>query len=863
MFTKRVLALLVVIALLFVSASCADRDASGDTAPPLRIYMMDYDMFLEYAVNSYNSGGGSPAVEAKTFFSDQSEQYINQLKSELAAGGGPDLIVLPTYLVPDISRYIRSGYFYDLSELIAKDKEFKPDDYMETVMDSGLVNGGRFFLPVSYSIEAMFTTRSTLELYGLNPDEPLISLDSVIDMADAFRSRNPAGGKYMMDQFTIFHPGIDGLVDIHYKDAVLDSAEISYMLDVYKGLNDVLFPLDKPVERMGNEASKRLRDGETDFLNCPIYSFRVLAEPYGAFGSGVVPEICSISLSKEGSVAASPFTVAAINANCKDKESAFRFLKHLLSKETQSYEYMNGLPVNKAAYEAQKEAFLNGNAVNILGSGVAEKITQELDSLLEGSITCGLIDSETGYILQEEFTACIGGEKAAGEAVAAMQQRLSENRDKKIEAAVLPSSTPAYTGEKIVLTIQFMDFNWAVKNAIRSFGETRPDVEIEQEVFSSDAYEEYVTKLTTSIMAGEGPDIIYYRPNIFNSFHKAAATGAFCDLNELIAADDTFGSLDLNEAVLESGVYNGKRYFLPLRYRIPFAVTTRSILDRHGIIIDDGWTLEDLRNIVLDFASKSGNKYFFSPGMSFKLLLDFCGRSFIDLDAGKSNFRSQEFIDLMKLYKDISPYIMPNDQAPDSALPAEMQSQGKFVMCVEYLLSPESVYMYNAIYNGFDEEAVFYPFPTIKGAEGKPIDTINAVSINSLCKDKQAAMDFIEELLSVNIQTATDKYGNNNITNGFPVNREAMRKDFETFIKPENAQGVISTGTRTFTPIPMPEALASRVIGINDQTIGSPVTDNAVSAIINNWVYSYINGKVSAEEAAKNIEEKVNLFLSE
>lgn len=126
----------------------------------------------------------------------------------------------------------------------------------------------------------------------------------------------------------------------------MDSERISGLLDNYMDIKGVMSP---PVQ-LGAESSKRLRDGEVSFLSFPIFGFFGLNDPYNAFEGQVVPEICSIAFNEEKEVIAQPYYIIAINANCRDKEIAYRFIKYILSKEAQSSENISGLPVNSAAY---------------------------------------------------------------------------------------------------------------------------------------------------------------------------------------------------------------------------------------------------------------------------------------------------------------------------------------------------------------------------------------------------------------------------------------------------------------------------------------------------------------------------------
>lgn len=865
MLRNKLFALLIILSMLLSLSSCSNQNAVQKTVQPLSIYVMDYDMYMEEAVKTFNDAQKVQAIEAKTFFSDQHEAFASELQAGLSSGGGPDIIAFPTYIIPNLSKYIKNGSLCDLNTLIADGSGLDLSQYNQQVLDAGVVNGGRYFIPLSYTLDILCTTQDTLENLDVSPDQSFLSLDDLGRMADRI---SPDSGKFLMDEYDILSSGYGGTLQALYGNTGLDTAGLSTLMDQYKTLSDKLFPASQIAGTAPQDMSRRLKDGEVALLNTQILNFKALPEPYSAFKSEVVPEICAaVPGNGQNEAVARPFQVVAINAHCKDKKKAMAFVSHLLSKDMQAYAYMNGFPVNKAAYDTARETFLKSTPQSggITQTSSVEKLVQEIDDLMKGELLCALMDNDAAVILYEELEAFRKGGITSLEAAQNMDRRLAEYRDKALDVVKASETLKPVEGENVQkLTIQYMDYDYATKNAIRAFMEKRKDVSIESKTYANSDYDAYVTKLTTAIMAGEGPDILYFNPQIFNSLNKTVATGVFTDLDALIARDNTFKDLDLNANAMKAGIYDGKRYFIPVRYQLPVMVSTQGMLEKNGISIDDKWTLDDLRNIVLDYASATGNRYFFSAQVSFNLLLQSCGMDFIDYDARKSHFQSQEFIELLKVYKDIYPFIMPADDPAMGELPAESMQNNRYVVDVSFSLSPEQLYIWNAIYSEvLGESQVLLPFPTLKPGEGRPIRIMNVAAINETCKNKQAALDFIEELLSLDIQSALDKHGNSNLTLGMPVNREALRKDLEYFTSPSCQVGVLSTGTRSFSPLAIPENLASRFNALNN-SISVPVSrDQAIKNMIDEGVQSFIEGKRTAEQAAKDIDDKVNLFLNE
>ena len=73
----------------------------------------------------------------------------------------------------------------------------------------------------------------------------------------------------------------------------------------------------------------------------------------------------------------------------------------------------------------------------------------------------------------------------------------------------------------------------------------------------------------------------------------------------------------------------------------------------------------------------------------------------------------------------------------------------------------------------------------------------------------------------------------------------------------------LSSGSRRFTSVPLSENLASRISQLAGRACAGPEIDQVVYGIISDGLHSYLDGKRTAEQAAEDINDKVNLFLNE
>ena len=123
------------------------------------------------------------------------------------------------------------------------------------------------------------------------------------------------------------------------------------------------------------------------------------------------------------------------------------------------------------------------------------------------------------------------------------------------------------------------------------FAEEHPDVSLRLEMIPTD--EEALQRLRIQIMAGKGPDVILMPRNstLISDPYQSMQNGLFMDISEYYDADTSFRKEDLNETIMEAGVYDGKRYIIPFYYDIPIAyIDVAQFEDQGGRMdwFDDG-----------------------------------------------------------------------------------------------------------------------------------------------------------------------------------------------------------------------------------------------------------------------------------
>ena len=136
------------------------------------------------SIAQYYTASVNPDVtfEFVTLTADQEERSnrIDQLQTEMMAGQGPDIFILPcddgfgfneTRLIENVEKGMGTGLFADLSQLYDQDETLEKDLLLEKVMDAGMMDGKRYILPLRYQYPIILALEDELQGAGLEISE--------------------------------------------------------------------------------------------------------------------------------------------------------------------------------------------------------------------------------------------------------------------------------------------------------------------------------------------------------------------------------------------------------------------------------------------------------------------------------------------------------------------------------------------------------------------------------------------------------------------------------------------------------------------------------------------------------------------
>lgn len=164
------------------------------------------------------------------------------------------------------------------------------------------------------------------------------------------------------------------------------------------------------------------------------------------------------------------------------------------------------------------------------------------------------------------------------------------------------------------------------------------------EVIKFSSRDRMIQQMSTEIMAGGGPDIILLDNEL--PISKLVNQGAFVDINTFIEDDTSENKLDLdnyNKELMNTGVFNGRRYIMPMLYRPDILISNTKVMEHYKIKSNTQLTYSNLLTELEEYTGKEQNVTFLEGYESSKdILLQYINDN-IDKEKNTTTFNTNEF----------------------------------------------------------------------------------------------------------------------------------------------------------------------------------------------------------------------------
>ena len=417
------------------------------------------------------------------------------------------------------------------------------------------------------------------------------------------------------------------------------------------------------------------------------------------------------------------------------------------------------------------------------------------------------------------------------------------------------------------MAVMYMDTNTqaAVINFNRTNDQYRIDVTDYSEYNTQDDYSAGLTKLNTEIMAGNMPDILALDTQ--TPYRQYAAKGLLEDLYPYIDADSELDRSDYFQNVFSALEVNGGLYTACAGFGILTAVGATSVVGD-----TPGWTYDEYYEALATMPEGcEGFDYGYDRNSLLTMCLALDMDDYVDWSTGKCSFDSEDFVKLLEFAnQDKRDFDYENAEYSDEDSTANRVREGKQMLAVTSFFSAD--YMYNDFSRIFGAPVTIKGFPTMHGV-GNMISPVDSYAMSSTCEHKDAAWQFIRTFLTEDYQSGS-YYLPTNMKQFEKQLEESMIVEYQqdpngNYLLDENGEripvskGMVSDGVNTYEIYATTQEQADQLRQAVKDATKLMNYDMSIVNIVTEQAAAYFSGQKSAEEVAKLIQSKANIYINE
>lgn len=372
-----------------------------------------------------------------------------------------------------------------------------------------------------------------------------------------------------------------------------------------------------------------------------------------------------------------------------------------------------------------------------------------------------------------------------------------------------------------------------------------------------DSEKSLIQTVTTEMMGGGGPDVLFFYPDTFESSYNLMKNNMFTDLNPVI--EELEYNLDnLNPYVTEAGVYDSKRLFMPINYYVDMFVAVDAFQE---VSFKDITSMEEFMEAHEAYVMSKPPEdrcFNFSQPFTLPVFLELCNIKVVDFKAKEVVYDEDElkrYVDWYKMLRknfikdetDLEGY---SDPAYGPVLEGDM-----VFMNNQYISNHNNVKWSLSLYKALteEEEAMLYSFSDLtSGTSTAYVGLCGAVNRNS--RHPKEAYELIKCALSKSMQ---ENRRNSNI----PVRNTVL--DFQMLDLGNKTTFSFDYDGTTVNVVPMTEKEEATFRSYIKEPGNVIVSDLRYYTIMMEAYAGYINGYAGWEETMDQVRHRLMIYIHE
>lgn len=413
--------------------------------------------------------------------------------------------------------------------------------------------------------------------------------------------------------------------------------------------------------------------------------------------------------------------------------------------------------------------------------------------------------------------------------------------------------------------------NKTIQQAIVNYRKNNPDVFIKLEigmtgddtVTKTDA----IQKLNTSVLAGDGPDLIVLDGLPMESYIEKGVLYDLSDVMKEVEQSDTYFTNITHAYQTENGLYG-----VPMKFQIPIITGNEKEISKAD-------SLEKLSQLIQDMRA-GDNKTItimgcYTPKEVLEHLEIGCSAAWLTKEGKIDEAKLNEYLTYAKsIYESELEDLTEDMISTHIAFQKEIKEIVKGQMSKLLSMAPQlsnKMFGYQQIVIGYVNEIHDYQmllaalnqdtsmsYQRFDMQSGYNFVPNGIIGVNSASKDMETTLDFYKSLYSKKLQEA-------DIDEGFPVNKEVFanlangKNIMESDIGSSDRNGKEISYRLT---IPTDEEM-KRLLEIAESLTTPTLMDSTIQDTVLTYGEKVLSGEISLEEGVKTIIQKVDLYLQE
>lgn len=432
--------------------------------------------------------------------------------------------------------------------------------------------------------------------------------------------------------------------------------------------------------------------------------------------------------------------------------------------------------------------------------------------------------------------------------------------DYQTHVAVFTYVDPATIPDKMIITLGCQYLGSDIKAQVINFNKTNSKYRITVKSYTENGdWEQAQTRMNNDIISGQMPDIMLIESN--QDISSWVNKGLLADVKALIAADPELSKVEFLENVWEAFSINGNLYTVVPDFCVQTYVAKSSLVGDK-----DGWTMSEFQQFMKTMDGEVrpfGNDMLRDSFMYYMML--YCGSDFVDINTGKCDFQSDEFMAMLEYAKSLPAEYSEDYWEDYDWMLYESQYRDNRAILMNLYISNVSNLVYS-IHGNLGEEAAFIGFPGISGNSSviQPGSYMYAISAKS--ESMEGAWEFLRYFL-------TDEYQNREDMWTLPVSKSAFVKQAEKSMErpywlDENGEKQYYDNTyyingeeivlEQFSQAEV-DAICEFVYSVNKRSYYNQDIIN----IVNEEAASFFEGQKNVRDVVAIIQSRVQLYVDE